>query len=562
MNRLICSKWMKILAGAVLLAVIAMLVLQRHQHTGEFNWRSKMWGDQAGYYVYAPAMLIYGFNSEALPESIVDKTGSGFTISENGKIITRYSYGVSLLQLPFFAVVHLWNGITKQEQDGFSGAYHLVSSLASIFYTFLGLIFLWKFLLARFRKSIALVTIASLYAGTNLFYYSIDATGMSHIYSFFLFALLLYLSGLYFRGGLLTIQTLRFAGIVSVSALIILIRPTNLAFIGLVFILDIRSWSGLADRFRTVFTLRNILIIILFFLIIFFPQFLYWKYSSGSFFTNPYQGYAFTNLFSPRLIEFLFSTNNGMFTYNPIYFLIFGALILMSFRKMHEGFYILGVTLALIYLFSSWFIFSFGCGFGSRNFVEYTAVFALPLGWLVDKIYSKVLFKKILFAVFVVVTLLINLQLTSVYNKCFLDGDWEWKEYAYMLRLRKYSKTHIYFPEVKLGQNNEYSKKHNVEINSHSRSNYRRALVTVNTEIYGESTEAMIVFTVVSDDSTLYWNGYPLKNKYDFDRGGIQRVTADFWLPRHYTIHSVASTFVWNINRDSLQLTSLKLKME
>ena len=251
-----------------------------------------------------------------------------------------------------------------------------------------------------------------------------------------------------------------------------------------------------------------------------------------------------------------------MLIYNPIYFLIFGALILMVFRKKHEGFYILGLTLALIYLFSSWFVFSFGCGFGSRNFVEYTTIFALPLGWLFERIYDKILIKKILIAPVLIIAILFNLQLTSAYNKCFLDGDWDWKEYSYMLRLRKYSKTHLYFQKVKLGQNKEYSKKHNIEIDSHSGSNFRRALVTVNTEIFGENTEAMIVFSIVSDDSTLYWNGYPIKNEYDFDRGGLQRITADFWLPRYYTIHSVASTFVWNINRDTLQISSLKLKME
>ena len=173
------NRWIRLVAAVLLLVLISILVMHRHRHTGEFNWRSKMWGDQAGYYIYTPALIIYDFNASALPEGIVDKTGSGFTISESGKIITRYSYGVSLMQLPFFMAVHLYNGITGQPQDGFSGNYHLVSGIAAIFYTFLGMILLWKFLISRFRKRIAFLTIATLYAGTNLLYYSIDASRYS-----------------------------------------------------------------------------------------------------------------------------------------------------------------------------------------------------------------------------------------------------------------------------------------------------------------------------------------------------------------------------------------------
>ena len=52
------------LAGIILLAVISILVFQRHQNTGNFNWRSKMWGDAVGYYVYSPAFFIYGFETD------------------------------------------------------------------------------------------------------------------------------------------------------------------------------------------------------------------------------------------------------------------------------------------------------------------------------------------------------------------------------------------------------------------------------------------------------------------------------------------------------------------
>src|SRR5690554_4943446 len=117
---------------------ISFLVFNRHQNTGYFNWRSKLWADQAGYYVYLPAFFIYDFDGNRMPEDIVEKTGDGFSIDDQGKIITRYTTGVAIMQAPFFLAIHSLQGLSGQEQDGFSGIYHYVSSIAAIFYAFMG----------------------------------------------------------------------------------------------------------------------------------------------------------------------------------------------------------------------------------------------------------------------------------------------------------------------------------------------------------------------------------------------------------------------------------------
>ena len=57
-----------ILGGFFLLLLISTLVYQRHQNTGYFNWRSKMWSDPVGYYVYLPGLFIYGFDGTKFPE--------------------------------------------------------------------------------------------------------------------------------------------------------------------------------------------------------------------------------------------------------------------------------------------------------------------------------------------------------------------------------------------------------------------------------------------------------------------------------------------------------------
>jgi len=546
-----------------ILAVIAFLVFQRHQNTGQFNWRSKMWGDPAGYYVYLPALFIYEFDGTKLPDNIIEKTGEGFTVDESGRIITRYTSGVAILQAPAFLAVHAFAGIAGQEKDGFSGIYHLVSALAAILYSFLGLFFLWRFLRFYFNRSISFLTLLTLFLGTNLLYYTIDATGMSHVYSFFLFSLLLYLSHLFFIEPDSTRCNRYFIFISLTSALIVLIRPTNLVFVGLVFLLNVRSFDELAIRIRKVFSIKRILFAVIIFFLVFLPQMLYWKYASGNYVTDSYEGYGFTNLASPQVLKFLFSTNNGLFPYNPVYILILFSMLYMIWRKETNGYYILVVFLGLVYLFSSWFIFSFGCGFGSRNFVEYTAVFAVPLAYLFNHVKNQSGKIKYTVVILTAVFVLMNMKLVSAYDKCFLGGDWDWKEYSYFLKSRKYTGRTLYFNRELLTSEKEFSKGINVNLKNRTWVNYRRATVSLDAKVFQDSTDAMVVVSIVSQDSTIYWNGVALKNSYNFENHGKkQRLKADFYLPRYYTTNSAISAYVWNIGKDSLQVSKIKINLE
>jgi uncharacterized membrane protein YtjA (UPF0391 family) len=510
-----------------------------------------------------PATFIYGFEGDKLPDKITEKTGEGFEISNDGKIITRYTCGVAILQAPIFFVIHLIAGANGQTQDGFSGIYHLVSSIAAILYAFLGVVLMLHFLRTYFSKWIAVLSLLSIFLGTNLLYYTIDATGMSHIYSFFLFSLLLVLSK-YFFSEINKFKKIKyFAFVALVSSLIVLIRPTNLAFLAMVFVLDTTSWKDIKDRFVQILKPINILILLIVGLIVFLPQMMYWKYSFGSFVVDSYEGYGFSNLASPNIVKFLFSTNNGLFTYNPIYFLFLGALFFMIKKKQLNGYFILVLFLGLIYLFSSWFIFSFGCGYGSRNFVEYTTVFVLPIGFLYEKMQRIIGWGKRFVIIIASFFILINLKLVSAYDKCFLGSEWDKKEYSHFLKSRKLNKEILLFKSESLTPLKEYSKSIVTDVGKTALVNYRRAIVSVNAETDELYTEALIVLSIESNDSTIYWNSYSLKNGMDERKPGEkQKVIGDFWLPRDYTIDSKISTFVWNIGKDSLRISNFKIHLE
>ena len=559
MNFIARNRCASVVVWAVILSALAFLVADRQQHNGYFNWRTNLWADQAGYYVYSPAFFIYGFDAARLPENITAITGDGFSVNENGKIITRYTSGVAMMQAPVFLAVHLTAGLTGQKQDGFSGIYHWIPSIAAVLYSFLGMMLLWYYLKFYFNRRVAFFSILTIFLGTNLLYYTIDATGMSHIYSFFLFSVLLVVSKLFFTEHKPQKQTLYFLLVALTSAMIILVRPTNLAFVGLVFLLDISSWKEFRLRLQKIFRIKYILILVLSLFIVFLPQMLYWKYSSGSYFTDSYEGYGFSNWASPEIIPFLFSPNNGLFPYNPVYFLILAALGYMIWKKNLNGYFILLVFLGLVYVFSSWFIFSFGCGFGSRNFVEYTAVFTLPLGFF----YHDVSKRSRWIIIFPVIFVLINLKLLYSYDKCFNSGNWDWKEYVYLLKHTKYQQEYHYLSPMVLGSGQEYTPANRVKADQVTKVNFRRAVVTTNFRTFSRETEAVVVLQIETGDSILHWNGIRLVDETDNKEPGKKlKKKADFGLPRHYSTDAVISTFIWNIGKDSLHISKMEVYLE
>lgn len=90
--------------------------------------------------------------------------------------------------------------------------------------------------------------------------------------------------------------------------------------------------------------------------------------------------------------------------------------------------------LVLLYLTASWHSYAFGCGFGARNFVEYTALFALPLGFVIENI-LKTNHRMMFFALICLPMIFINQKLIFHFDKCFFGhSDWDVEEYCRLLK--------------------------------------------------------------------------------------------------------------------------------
>ncbi len=157
----------------LIFAFFTFLSLNRHARAGIFDYHSEIWADKAGYNVYLPALLIYRFDALNFPDSVDYKTGNGFVVDKkNNKIITKYPYGVSLLQSPFWITAYLV-GSQLGQKSGYDIIFHQAIDVAASFYFVFGLFFVYKLLNNTKNQEKIALTLLFATSDTNLLYYAV-----------------------------------------------------------------------------------------------------------------------------------------------------------------------------------------------------------------------------------------------------------------------------------------------------------------------------------------------------------------------------------------------------
>ncbi len=418
-------------SGFILLSLLLFLTLNKHSRSGLYNYHSEIFGDKAGYYVYLPAAFDYSFKGNNMPSKIDSLTGNGFQISPpEGKIITKYPYGVALMQLPFYLVAKIITQCTPEKDTGFNLNYHKLIDIAAVTYFTLGLLLLFKVLKTTFENSSLLIGLSSLFLGTNIFYYVIVETGMSHVYSFFLFTCLLALIKKISFNDQIKFKWVIGLGVI--SGLIIITRPSNIIALTGVFFLFTTTKEELITRVKWFFNPRVIIPICSIIAILIIPQLLYWKYAYGSLILDTYQNEQF-NWLSPNVLHVLISPKNGLFLYGTIYLIVILAII----RNIENNYlyaYYLFLFFLILYISSSWWSWSFGCAYGGRNFIEYLVFFSIPYTSWVETFLNKKNYSSILFFSTILIFVVLNLKLVYTFDQCFFGkGDWDWNEYLKLI---------------------------------------------------------------------------------------------------------------------------------
>ncbi|NCU06347.1 MAG: hypothetical protein GXC73_20525, partial [Chitinophagaceae bacterium] len=369
--------WLKKLIVPSIILLCVFISIRANKHPEKL-----IWSDMEGYYVYLPSVFIYnGFKKEAVRDTGYIKEYPGTTI-----IYSKYTSGVAILELPFFLIAHILSKPFNYPSNGHSAIYAYGLMAAGIFYLLAGLLLLWKVAVQYYDRLSAALALFFLAAGTNLYYYTFFQPSMSHVFSFFLFACLLYLT----EKLTASIKSNQSTSIVFwiifafTSGLIVLIRPTNI----IVLLYPVYRWlKECGDKKHFLKTnLKALLPAAFVFVLPFIPQIIYWLYVSGKPVLWSYNNESFIFWKEPKLIRVLIDPWNGWLLYSPI--VIFPLVWLLVKRKenKHAEKIILFIFAIATYLFASWWAWWFGGAFGHRSYVEFYALLALPFASLISRL--------------------------------------------------------------------------------------------------------------------------------------------------------------------------------
>ncbi len=333
--------------------------------------------DVVQYYAYLPSAFIYNdIYFKILDEHRTDFTGVFWPIkAPNGNWVNKTSMGMSILYSPFFFMADFSSELLGYKRDGFTLPYAFALAMSSIFYLSLALYFLRKFLEFYFSNWAIAFTIFSIVICTNLLHFTLEEAAMTHVYSFSLISILLYNTIKWYNNP----TYLRSILLGFILGLIILIRPTNILIIFFLLLFDIHTVRSLLRRVFYLFnSYKKILAILFTSIIVWIPQFAYWKIVTGNYLFYSYgdEHFFFNN---PHIIEGLFGYRGGWLFYTPIMILAIIGIFLLKEEVKKYKLFLITFTILNIYVILSWWCWWYGGGYGNRAFIDSYGVLSIPL---------------------------------------------------------------------------------------------------------------------------------------------------------------------------------------
>ncbi len=421
--------------GIILLLVMAAIFFSTGLHNADKHYRASGYkyifsSDGLGYYQYLPATFI---------NHSVMNGQRWYVMLDNGKNLNKFTWGVAYMQAPFFLLASTWCYLTGESTDGYSTTNAFFILVGAMIYCFLALLLIYKILAPRFGIYIALLSAFLIFYGTNLIFYTLCEAAMSHVYSFFLIALFIYKVPAFCRKP----SVLNTLWLAIPLAILTLIRQINLIVIVYLVLYDVKTWQELRLRLRFWFShLHLVLIFVLSLFVAFIPQFIYWHLVTGKWYIYAY-GYkslaeaSFIYWNRPMILSVLAGPVSGWLVYSPVMITAAAGMVWMLRKKAIDSFGIFLVFIVTLYVISSWWCYSFDCGFGHRGFIDFYAMLAIPMAFLISSLFRlrSWVFKITLVAAFIFLSY-INVRMSMMYNYdgCWNGPSWTWKHYENVVR--------------------------------------------------------------------------------------------------------------------------------
>lgn len=296
-----------------------------------------------------------------------------------GKYLPKMTMGLAYAWVPGFYVADLIAGAMDYPQDGWSTPYQLAVGFTAILFLLLGCWAMWSTINRRFSSLVATLTVIIIYFGTNLLQYGSVDPSMSHVYTFGLVGLFLWLSDRWIeRKGLKSLIAAAF-----VLGWIVLIRPTNIV-VGL--FLPFALWQAEGHIRRLIHP--QILIAALLALIPVIPQLIFWKLAAGEWLHYSYEQEAFYWL-NPQIYKGLFSYRNGWLVYTPLMLLSLAGLLALCKPSKKLALGVLVIAVLHTYITFSWWCWYYGGSLSIRPMIDIYPILSLGMAaciaWILKK---------------------------------------------------------------------------------------------------------------------------------------------------------------------------------
>ena len=374
--------------------------------------------DVAGYYLYLPAVVIYGdveklsFGEEMLAKYRSAPELSAFSHPSGNRII-KYSSGQALQYLPWFLAGHAGAKLLGYPADGFSLPYQFAISMGSLLVAMLGLWFLRKTLLRFFSDRTAAITLLLIALGTNYLEYTAFHGALTHNWLFTLYAILLYVTIRFYEKPSVALAAI--IGILVGWAA--LTRPTDIIAAIIPLGWGIRSLADISGRVKfwrdhwQKLALAAVLTGAVGFI-----QLAYWKYVSGEWIVYSYQDQGFSWL-RPHVLNGLFSYRAGWLVYSPV--MAFALIGFVTLARQQPRLWPAALVFCCLYMYITfaWDIWWYGGSLGQRAMVQSYPVWALALAAFVEWVFRQKRFFQVWFLVTAGLLLWYNCWLTHHAHK-------------------------------------------------------------------------------------------------------------------------------------------------
>jgi hypothetical protein len=332
--------------------------------------------DAEGYYAYLRAVFINHDLGHEQPN------GTYLHVTAEGTL-NKYFAGEAVMLTPFFLAAHEWAIVAGEPTDGLSTPYLRAVGLAGLVYALLGLL-AFRALLRKSRigEPVTAVVLLAIGLGTQLVQYASIQPGWSHVYSFCMVSVFLWL-------------TVRLAGDPQprgciawglALGMIVLLRPVNgLVLLAIPVVLGDGTKAflrALLGRWRLWFAaaLACGSIVLL--------QCVLWYVQVGHFIADGYKGEGF-HWDRPEIMQVLAGFRRGLFLWTPM--LLFAALSVLALWRSDRVRAIASLLYWAVntYVIASWWIWYYGSGWGARVYIDHYPVIFLPLAMVLSRWWSE-----------------------------------------------------------------------------------------------------------------------------------------------------------------------------